>query len=186
MPPKTSRVRQLGVAQTKPNRAARRSLTSGADDALIREFLWEALAAASHIAAISKRWARSLEVSGAEWLLMMAVDYLDQGDGTSVGEVSNKLHVQATFATALSKKLEKQGYLERRQDPEDGRLVLLSLTAKAKREIAKLSEKRKAVNDSIFSELPPEELRSIIERFSRIRSRLERAARILEAEDRTS
>src|SRR3954466_7303740 len=107
-------------------------------EVIAREFAWDLVAINTHLEDIRRFWAESLGVSGPQWLILMAISELDQGKGVSVGEVSSKLQVNSTFVSAQTKELERSGLLTRTASPSDARIVLMSLTELARREIAKL------------------------------------------------
>lgn len=149
-------------------------LSDGADDH-VRAFIWNIFAISNHFAEVRRGWASILGVSGPQWLILMAIDQLDRGEGAQVGEVSAKIHVNSTFVTAQSKQLEDLGFVARRSSLQDGRVVLLSLTDKARREIGALARRRQQVNDFIFGGLSDSELALLVRQSDAIRTRLERA-----------
>jgi DNA-binding MarR family transcriptional regulator len=155
---------------------------SESNDEIVDDFLWDIASLNTHLEDIRRGWARLLGVSGPQWLILMAVDDSNSGAGVSVGDVSEKLHVQPTFVTAQSKILERSGYLRREGSVNDGRIVLMSLTDKARREIAKLSSQRKALNEFIFADLSIRSLRDITEKLALVRNRAKMAASRLENE----
>jgi DNA-binding MarR family transcriptional regulator len=65
---------------------------------------------------------------------------------------------------------------------EDARVVLMSLTDKACKEIANLQNMQQPVRDSIFSELDEKTLSNINEKLSALRERFQKAAKRLAAE----
>jgi DNA-binding MarR family transcriptional regulator len=159
------------------------SLLSKGGDGLLRELIWNILSIGIHLEEVARHWAKCLNISGPQWLILMAIDYLDNGHGVSVRDVSAKIHVNSTFVTTETKRLEKAGYAARRPSSQDGRVVLLSLTDKAKRSIAELSVRRKEINDLVFLRLSTAELARLVDHTSLIRSGLDRASRILQLEE---
>jgi DNA-binding MarR family transcriptional regulator len=158
------------------------SLISKGSDSFVREIIWNMLSISVHLEEVARHWAKFLDISGPQWLILMAIDYLDEGQGISVRDVSSKLHVNSTFITTQTKRLEQDGYIARRSSSLDGRVVLLSLTGKAKRSIAEVSVRRKEINDLVFSGLGAAELKRLADQISLIRTRLDNATRILQAE----
>jgi DNA-binding MarR family transcriptional regulator len=179
------RTRQT-MALPQPSSGAatnQRSATrSESNDEIVGDFIWDIASLNTHLEDIRRAWARLLGISGPQWLILMAVDASNSDDGISVGDVSEKLHVQPTFVTAQSKILESSGYLRRKGSVTDGRIVLMSLTDKARREIAKLSSQRKALNEFIFADLSIRSLRDINEKLALVRNRAKMAASRLENE----
>ncbi|WP_168195472.1 MarR family transcriptional regulator [Bradyrhizobium sp. NAS80.1] len=115
-------------------------------------------------------------MSGPQWLILMAISESDDDQGISVGEVSEKLQVNPTFVTAQSKSLESAGLLNRSPSPTDARIVLMSLTDRARKEIEKLSVRRKILNDSVFADMSERTLKETKEAIASVRRRVEEAA----------
>ena len=169
------------------NRRAKRSEThprkpsasaSGIDEGP-RDLIWDIFAISSHLAQVRRVWAAMLGVSGPQWLILMAVDYLDERDGVSVGTVSAKLHVNQTFVVAQSKTLEANGYLARRNSEKDARVVLMSLTDQTRRRLTAIAPRRREVNDFIFSQIDEATMKKVSQAMSLIRTKLERAVILL-------
>lgn len=161
-----------------PAKPARPRIDEATTDAT-RTLIWELFSASSHLEDIRRAWAQFLNISGPQWLIMMAIETLDTGDGVPVGEVSSKLHVNSTFITAQSKQLESIGYIKRTASKLDARVVLLSLTDRAIKTIAAFSDQREQVNEFIFGILSPKELQDTVETLTLIRGRMEKALRMI-------
>jgi len=121
-----------------------------------------------------------LGVSGPQWLILTAVDYLDEGDGVSVGTVSAKLHVNQTFIVSQSKLLEAKGYLTRRNSEKDARVVLMSLTDRTRRKLSVIAPRQWEVNDFIFSQIDKATMKTVSKAMSLIRTQMERAVVLLD------
>lgn len=172
----------LPQASTGAAISQRGATRSESNDEIVSDFIWDIASLNTHLEDIRRAWARLLGISGPQWLILMAVDTSNSSDGISVGDVSEKLQVQPTFVTAQSKILEGSGYLRRKGSATDGRIVLMSLTDKARREIAKLSSQRKALDEFIFADLSIRSLRDITEKLALVRNRAKMAASRLENE----
>lgn len=122
-------------------------------DKAVRDFIWNIVEIHSQLEEIHKSWAQMLGVTEPQWLILMAIDELDQGRGVSGIAVANKLRIHPAFVTNQTKKLEAMGFLIRQPSLDDARFVQMSLTEKARSEIAKLSLKRKALNSTMFDGL---------------------------------
>src|SRR5712672_4803108 len=92
----------------------------GMDDAtsknqeLVRQFSWAITSINVHFQEIRQFWAGTIGISGPQWMILMAIADLDQGEGVSVKVVSKMLHVDPSFVTTQSKMLEKRGLMRRR------------------------------------------------------------------------
>jgi DNA-binding MarR family transcriptional regulator len=173
--------RKPSIEGAVTSRSSSRQGSTSQDDS-VQEFLWNIVSIGSYFEEISFVWAQMLGVNVHQWMILMAVKDLDRGGGISVKGVSEKLHADPSFVTSQSKSLEKLGFMRRITSSEDARVVLMSLTDKACKEIANLQHMQQPVRDSIFSELDEKALRSINEKLSALRERFQRAAKRLAAE----
>ncbi|MCK1516087.1 MarR family transcriptional regulator [Bradyrhizobium sp. 190] len=122
-------------------------------DKAVRDFIWNIVEIHSQLEEIHKGWAQMLGVTEPQWLILMAIDELDDGRGVSGIAVANKLRIHPAFVTNQTKKLETMDFLAREPSPDDARFVQMSLTQKARGEITKLSTKRQAINLTMFDGL---------------------------------
>jgi DNA-binding MarR family transcriptional regulator len=98
---------------------------------------------------------REVGLSAATWfLLTMLIDE----DGISQGEVSQRFEVDPSRITRLAQRLEKEGLLRRKRDPEDSRVVRLHVTAEGRRLIESRQKRREGFEECIRQELKQEEL----------------------------
>ncbi|QQO13869.1 MarR family transcriptional regulator [Bradyrhizobium diazoefficiens] len=122
-------------------------------DRAVRDFIWNIVEIHSQLEEIHKSWAQILGITEPQWLILMAIDALDEGRGVSGIAVANKLRIHPAFVTNQTKKLELIRFLSRAPSPDDARFVQMSLTQKARAEIEKLSIKRQALNTTMFDGL---------------------------------
>ena len=98
---------------------------------------------------------REVGLSAATWfLLTMLIDE----DGISQGEVSHRFEVDPSRITRLAQRLEKEGLLRRKRDPEDNRVVRLQATEEGRHLIESRQERREGFEEGIRQELGQEEL----------------------------
>ena len=134
-------------------KAANPEVRSEANDgSLSHQIIWDLVSISNHLEDMRRCWARLFGISGPQWLILLAVNDLDRGAGVSVGEVSAKVHALATFITKESKFLEKQGFLNRVSSETDARVVLMSLSDHARRQIGSMSERWNALHEFMFSD----------------------------------
>lgn len=183
MPPR--RPTKVGTPHARTTKTQRdaRVPTDGHNEEAIRRFLLNIFSIHACFDEIHQVWAKLVGLSEAQWLILLAIDELDTGEGVPGIKICAKLHIHPTFVTTQTKGLEKAGFVTRIASPTDARFVLMSLTDKARAEIAKLSERRRALNESIFAGLDDPTLQEITERLTEIMKNAERAARVLSAEN---
>ena len=106
-------------------------------------------------------------------------EVLDQGKGISVREVSTKLHVDPSFVTTQTKSLEKHGFMRRVASKEDARVVLMSLTDKAHKQIANLYSQQVVADNLVFSDFSTQTFRDLTDKLATIKERLAKVARTI-------
>jgi DNA-binding MarR family transcriptional regulator len=160
-----------------PSRAKgdERQPPGGKNHDIARQFAWEIAAINVHLQEIRYFWAKALGVSGPQWMILMALADLDQGEGVSVKVVSKMLHVDPSFVTTQSKMLEKKGFMRRKTSGDDARVVQMSLTDKTYKYIAGLAAQQEALNNFIFGEFSDRELSEFTSKLASLKSRLEKA-----------
>lgn len=144
-----------------------------ADYPVYRQIVWDIVSIMDYLDEMRARWAERIGVTGPQWKILMAIVDLDQGQGTSVGEVSAKVHAASTFVTTQTKLLEQRGYLKRVPSPSDARVVLMSLSDKAREEFAATMGPWGDFHTFIFSDFSPTDLRDFAERLASVKKRTE-------------
>ena len=142
---------------------------------LARRFAREIASINVHLQELRHFWAKTLGISGPQWMILMALADLDKGDGVPVKTVSKMLHVDPSFVTTQSKLLEKKGFMRRKSSEDDARVVEMSLTDKSYKHIANLASQREALNEFIFAEFSDGELGEITEKLASLKNQLEKA-----------
>ncbi len=150
-------------------------LSSDEAGQLLLTLIWDFFSIASHLGSIRTLWAGMAGITGPQWNILTATDYLDAGEGVSVGEIANKLHVKSTFVTAQSKLMEKSGHLRRRPSQKDKRIVLLSLTPQAIDKANAFYDIRRRMDQTMFGEFSGQEFQQLVKQVEAIRTRTERA-----------
>jgi DNA-binding MarR family transcriptional regulator len=140
-----------------------------------RQFAWEIAAINVHLQEIRYFWAKALGISGPQWMILMALADLDQGEGVPVKVVSKMLHVDPSFVTTQSKMLEKKGFMRRKTSGDDARVVQMSLTDKTYKHIAGLASQQEELNNFIFAEFSDRELSEFTAKLAALKARLEKA-----------
>jgi len=147
----------------------------GKNHDIARQFAWEIAAIHVHLQEIRYFWAKALGVSGPQWMILMALADLDQGEGVPVKVVSKMLHVDPSFVTTQSKMLEKKGFMRRKTSGDDARVVQMSLTDKTYKHIAALASQQEELNNFIFAEFSDRELIEFTGKLAALKNRLEKA-----------
>ena len=145
------------------------------DQDVIRRLTWEIASISVHLEEIRYFWAKALGVSGPQWMIIVALADLDQGEGVPVNAVSKMLHVDPSFVTTQSKLLEKKGFIRRKTSTEDARIVNMSLADKTYKQLADLASQQEKLNDFIFADFNLSELSKLTDKLAILKKRLEKA-----------
>ena len=149
--------------------------TASKNQDTIRRFTWVIASINVHLEELRYFWAKTLGISGPQWMILMALADLDEKDGVPVNAVSKKLHVDSSFVTTQSKLLEKKGFLRRKTSAEDAWIVLMSLTDKTYKHLSGLAAQQEALNEFIFAEVNDKQLDELTTTLNALKNRLEKA-----------
>lgn len=145
------------------------------DQDAIRRLSWEITSISAHLEELRHFWAKTLGISGPQWMIVVALADHDEGDGVPVKAVSKLLHVDPSFVTTQSKLLEKKGFVRRKTSSEDARIVQMSLTDKTRKHLANLASQQESLNEFIFAEFGERELNDLTGKLGTLKRRLEKA-----------
>lgn len=148
-------------------------------DRAITDLIWNVVEIHAQLENIHTSWAALLGVTEPQWLILMAITELDEGQGVAGVDIAEKLRVHPAFVTNQTKSLEKAGFLSRRPGQDDARFVLMSLTTKATAGIEKLSKRKLALNSTMFNELDEKTLAELNAALATIARNARLAARLL-------
>jgi DNA-binding MarR family transcriptional regulator len=102
---------------------------------------------------VQATWAKALELTVPQWNILVTVADADNKVGMSVKSVAEALKVNPSFVVHQSRPLEARGFIQRIGSSTDKRIVYLTITPKALRQLGHLAESRSAVDASIKREL---------------------------------
>jgi DNA-binding MarR family transcriptional regulator len=119
-------------------------------------------------------FAKRLGITGPQVAILMTIKGLNTDGGVSVRHVARALHVDPSFITTQTKLLEKRELIRRQTDENDARVVKLSLSDKAIKQIADLTVNECSVNDVVFADFTDEELDELNGQLDEFKNRLEK------------
>lgn len=126
-------------------------LVAGKSDHAFRRLLYDFFTVSARLETMKRYLGKRLGLTGPQYTIMMAVKELQGEVGVSVGRVGEYLHVTGTFVTIESGKLLKKGFMEKRSDPQDGRVSLLFLAPKGAKALQSLFPELQQINDMFFA-----------------------------------
>jgi DNA-binding MarR family transcriptional regulator len=94
-----------------------------------------------------------------------------KGGSLTMGELAKVLEVTESSATAVTDRLVRQGLVERQSDPNDRRVVRLSLSHKGSALVSRLDEAAAAKTAETLAVLSDAQLASLVEILSTLESR---------------
>ena len=89
-------------------------------------------------------WTKVLGIHGPQWMIVMALQHLDQGESIHVQAIADLLQVNPTFVTSQSRFLENKGLIERKAAGQNPTGTMLSLTERARRLLAELDSQQES------------------------------------------
>jgi DNA-binding MarR family transcriptional regulator len=138
-------------------------LTNGSDDAF-RHFVHGLLALSERTLAVRAGFGELIGLSGIQYTVLVSVAHLQERQPVSVGTVAAHLHLSGAFITTVTNQLEKLGFMRKSRDPNDRRVAVLVITAKAQQALERLAPLQRQVNDELFASVS----RSHFEELSRV------------------
>src|SRR5260370_24992509 len=150
----------------------RRAIGSRKNQEIVRKLLWDITEINVPLDEMRRFWAQTLGISGPQWTILTALAALDRGQGVPVKDVVTMLHVQQPFVTTQTKMLENSGFVRRTTSSDDGRVVLMSLSDKARKQLAHLSSRQEMLDKFIFADFDDRTLKDIAAQIASLQHRL--------------
>ncbi len=102
-----------------------------------------------------EHYAAAVGVTPPQFSILTAIA---EREGTSIGDVAERLHVTGPFVTAEVNKLIRAGMVLKKSSASDRRVAELRITAACTRKLIGVSPLREAANDRIFAGIPAVDL----------------------------
>ncbi|MFE4713743.1 MULTISPECIES: MarR family transcriptional regulator [Paenibacillus] len=119
--------------------------------------------------AISPKFERLVNISPTRLRLLHE---LYDGDEISQSFLQKEVDIDGAAVTRHLKGLEECGMITRRNNPEDNRVTLVSLTEAGRGRIASLCEEKKNFISNLFSSITPEERTALIDMLTRMQQNI--------------
>jgi DNA-binding MarR family transcriptional regulator len=124
-----------------------------------------------HVAFIIKKRGRDILVDfGITSPQFSALLVLREHPNITMGELCDKLFLACSTATDLVDRMEKNGFLERKRDTQDRRVIRLSMSEMGKRVISEVVAARRRYVSSILEKLTEEEINQLAQSLNRLHS----------------
>ncbi len=107
-------------------------------------------------------------------LMQIAVLTIVDQETLTVGELASREHVRSQTMTAVVDRLEEQGFVERRRDHRDRRVVRVAITAKGRRYVDKRHARADSYLEGLVDTMTASERRAFSKAISSINDLLDR------------
>ena len=135
-------------------------------DQVLREFVADLFAAIAGMRSLRRALASSVDLSAAEFSVLLAVWTLQKKGPHGIGAVARHLHVNSTHVTSEVGKLVAKGMLQKRRNPDDTRAVIVEITRRGIKTLSELTPLLRRINDRLFGGNSPADI-AILSKFSK-------------------
>jgi DNA-binding MarR family transcriptional regulator len=135
----------------------------GSSDLRFRQLLYDFSVLGSSLEEARAYLASLSGLTSPQYNVVMIIAQYQGARGVSVTTVARRLHVTTAFITLEAGRLERNGWIEKRQNPSDGRGILLRLTKKGESNVQRIAPERLIVNDHLFGKLSGTDFRQLTE-----------------------
>ena len=127
-------------------------LRNGSDSAF-RELIWQLLVVAKRIHKYPEIFGHRIGISSAQYTVLIATAHMQGSEGIGIRALADYIHLPAPHITTTVGLLVDAGLLAKRQNPEDGRGVLVSMTEAGDAALRELAPFQQQINDELFAGL---------------------------------
>lgn len=166
-----------------PLTVTRDALLVDGSDARFRDLINGLLLLSGQLQWLRVALSKQLGVTEPQYRVLLTVARLQGRTGVSVTAAANALRVTGAFVTAESRKLQRKGLLEKREDPHDRRGVLLALSRFGHQTLVEFGARPQQVNDELFRDITREEFEMLHTIVGRLLANSERAKLVAQALD---
>lgn len=145
---------QPSLSVTRPE------LLRDGSDAAFREVIWDLLIVAGRLQKFPEAFGRELGITSAQYAVLIATAHIQGTRGSGIRQLADYMHLPAPHVTTTVGRLVAAGLLAKKPNPEDGRGVLVSLTAEGEAALDRLAPFQQQVNDALFGGLSREQFDS--------------------------
>lgn len=163
-----------------PKTVTKKELLAKGSDANFRSYIHDMFAFSMRMQDVRNRFGAFIGVSGSQYIILVAVSYLQDKLGVGVNVIAKHLQLSSAFITMEINNLVAAGLVDKATDPVDRRRVRLMLSAEGRQKLEELKAIQAPVNDAIFSSLTREEFDSLRDIQSRLVQHSAEALALLE------
>jgi DNA-binding MarR family transcriptional regulator len=154
-------------------------LVDGSDE-VFRHVLYLMVLASSRLATFREAVGRLIGLTGAQYLVLIATAHAQGRDGVPIRDLAQYVLMASTHVTTQVGALIRKGLVRKRPNGQDGRSVLVSLTAKGERAMEAIAPIRCEFNDAFFVGVERKTLLAVAEFLQQVTENSERALPLLQ------
>jgi DNA-binding MarR family transcriptional regulator len=137
-------------AYRPPVTISRQDFLVGGSDANFRNAIYTLVQCVSRLLACRDAFGRELALTPSQFAVLMGVAHAQGEEGVTIRELADHVALAPTHVTTEVGRLERAGFLTKRQSSTDRRSVRVSLLPHAEAEIARVAPFVRLVNDALF------------------------------------
>lgn len=132
---------------------SRPELLQKGSDEQFRRMLYVLVQCVSRLLAFRDAFGREMGVTPSQFAVLMSVAHLQGTQGVTIRDIAEHVVMAAPHVTTEVGKLEKEGLLQKKPSPHDGRSVLVSLTRSGRAAMESIMPLVRDANDTLFADL---------------------------------
>jgi len=141
-----------GIRMSEGATVSRKELLVDGSDRMFRIAIHTIMAIANDTDTLRVGYGELIGISGAQHELMMLISRINDGEGVGVGEAARIMKKSSSFVVMESNQLQKKGLIEKTPSLEDRRRVVLRVSERGFKLLAKLTDAQRGVNDLLFGQ----------------------------------
>ncbi len=173
--------RESAVAPPPPLSVSRTELLIDGSDAAFRRVIYGLFTCGARLHQCRDAFGAAIGLTGAQYTILIAGAHLQEERGIGIRALADYLQVATPHVTTEVGKLVKAGLLAKRPNPEDGRGVLVSVTAAGHAALEALSPFLREINDILFDGMTRDEFIALVRFIDKFANNTERAVARIDA-----
>lgn len=139
-----------GESYRPPLTISRMALLNSSGDAHFREILYLMVKAFGRLNDCRDAFGRAIDLTGSQFAVLMGAAYTQGRTGVTIANLAAHVQLAATHVTTEVGRLANRGLLEKRDNPDDRRSVLVRLTQAGEQAVQELAPFMRSINDILF------------------------------------
>jgi DNA-binding MarR family transcriptional regulator len=149
-------------------------------DEIFRQFVHHTMAFATRMQDIRKALGRTIGLSGTRYTILISIARRGRKGGVGLSDIADRLHFTPAFLTIEANKLAADGLIAKRENPDDRRRVLLSITPKARELLRSVRTVQEPANSLLFGDLSSDDFDLMRRKMLELVDNSERALGLIE------